>query len=154
MAAILRTATATWQGDLTRGKGTIDATSGVLTQTPYTFATRFENARGTNPEELIAAAHAACFSMAFSHHLATNGHPPDTITTKATITLEDGKIHTMQLETRGKVNGMDNETFKRMASEAEMKCPVSNLLRPGLTIRLDASLMEGGGSERGELDAI
>lgn len=141
MAAILRTATGTWQGDLTRGKGTIDATSGVLNQTPYTFATRFENARGTNPEELIAAAHASCYSMAFSHHLATNGHPPDTITTKATVTLEDGKITNVHLETRGKVDGLDDAAFKKLAGEAELKCPVSNLLRHGLTITLDASLM-------------
>ena len=66
---------------------------------------------------------------------------PDTITTKATITLEDGRIHTMHLETRGKVAGLDNDTFKRLAEEAEKKCPVSNLLRPGLTIELDAALM-------------
>jgi osmotically inducible protein OsmC len=141
MAAILRTATGTWHGDLKGGKGSIDATSGVLSQTPYTFATRFENAKGTNPEELIAAAHAACYSMAFSHHLSTEGHVPDTITTKATISLEDGKITTMHLETRGKVAGLDNDAFKRLADEAEKKCPVSNLLRPGLTITLDASLM-------------
>jgi osmotically inducible protein OsmC len=141
MPAILRTATGTWHGDLKTGNGSIDATSGVLTNTPYTFATRFENAKGTNPEELIAAAHAACFSMAFSHHMSTQGHVPDTITTKATITLEDGKISKMHLETRGKVSGLDNAAFKRLADEAEKKCPVSNLLRPGLTISLDASLL-------------
>jgi osmotically inducible protein OsmC len=141
MAAILRTATGTWHGDLKSGTGSIDSTSGVLTATPFTFATRFENAKGTNPEELIAAAHAACFSMAFSNHLSTQGHVPETIATKATITLEDGRIHTMHLETRGKVVGIDNATFKRLADEAEKKCPVSNLLRPGLTITLDASLM-------------
>jgi lipoyl-dependent peroxiredoxin len=142
MAAILRTATGTWHGDLKGGKGSIDApASGVLTNTPFTFATRFENAKGTNPEELIAAAHAACYSMAFSNYLSTQGHVPDTITTKATISLEDGKINKMHLETRGKVEGLDNDTFKRLADEAEKKCPVSNLLRPGLTITLDASLM-------------
>jgi len=141
MAAILRTATGTWHGDLKSGKGSIDSTSGVLSATPFTFATRFENAKGTNPEELIAAAHAACFSMAFSNYLSTQGHVPDTIATKATITLEDGRIHAMRLETRGKVTGIDNATFKRLADEAEKKCPVSNLLRPGLTITLDASLM-------------
>ncbi|MDH4036908.1 MAG: OsmC family protein [Candidatus Krumholzibacteria bacterium] len=141
MPAILRTATGTWHGDLKSGKGSIGATSGVLKDTPFTFATRFENARGTNPEELIAAAHAACFSMAFSNYLSQQGHVPDTISTKATITLEDGRIHTMHLETRGKVAGLDNETFKRLAEDAEKKCPVSNLLRPGLTIELDAALM-------------
>ena len=141
MAAILRTATSTWHGDLKGGTGSIDSTSGVLNATPFTFATRFENAKGTNPEEFIAAAHAACFSMAFSNYLSTQGHVPDTITTKATITLEDGRIHKMHLETRGKVAGIDNAEFKRLADEAEKKCPVSNLLRPGLTITLDAALM-------------
>ena len=142
MPAILRTATGTWHGDLKGGKGLIDApSSGVLNQTPFTFATRFENAKGTNPEELIAAAHAACFSMAFSNYLSQQGHVPDTITTRATISLEDGKINKMHLETRGKVAGLDNAAFKKLADEAEKKCPVSNLLRPGLTITLDASLM-------------
>lgn len=141
MPAILRTATGTWHGDLKSGKGLIDATSGVLVQTPFTFATRFENAKGTNPEELIAAAHAACFSMAFSNYLSQQGHVPDTVTTRATISLENGSINKMHLETRGKVAGLDNDTFKRLADEAEKKCPVSNLLRPGLSITLDASLM-------------
>jgi len=141
MPAILRTATGTWRGDLKNGKGTMEATSGVLNNTPFTFATRFENARGTNPEELIAAAHAACFSMAFSNYLSQQGHVPDTITTKATVTLEDGRIHTMHLETRGKVPGLDDATFKQLAEDAEKKCPVSNLLRSGLRIELDAALM-------------
>jgi osmotically inducible protein OsmC len=141
MPAIQRTATGTWHGDLKKGNGTIDATSGVLKQVPFSFATRFENAPGTNPEELIAAAHAACYSMAFSNYLSSNGHVPDTITTRATISLEEGKITRMHLETRGKVTGLDNDTFRRLADEAEKKCPVSNLLRPGLAITLDASLM-------------
>jgi osmotically inducible protein OsmC len=79
--------------------------------------------------------------MAFSNYLSTQGHVPDTIVTKATISLEDGKINKMHLETRGKVAGLDNATFARLADEAEKKCPVSNLLRPGLAITLDASLM-------------
>jgi osmotically inducible protein OsmC len=141
MAAILRTANGTWHGDLKSGKGSIDATSGVLREVPFSFATRFENAPGTNPEELIAAAHAACFSMAFSNYLSQQGHIPDTIATKATISLEDGKINKMHLETRGRVAGLDNATFKRLADEAEKKCPVSNLLRSGLAITLDAALL-------------
>ena len=141
MAAILRTASGTWHGDLKSGKGSIDATSGVLREVPFSFATRFENAPGTNPEELIAAAHAACFSMAFSNYLSQQGHVPDTIATKATISLEDGKINKMHLETRGRVAGLDNANFKRLADEAEKKCPVSNLLRPGLAITLDAALL-------------
>ncbi len=142
MAAIQRTASGTWHGNLKSGNGTIEApASGVLNNAPFSFATRFENAKGTNPEELIAAAHAACYSMAFSHYLSEQGHVPDTIVTKATISLEDGNINKMHLETRGKVEGLDNDTFKRLADEAEKKCPVSNLLRPGLAITLDASLM-------------
>ena len=113
----------------------------MLKDTPHTFAQRFGDAKGTNPEELIAAAHASCYSMAFSHHLSENGHVPESITTKATVTLEDGKIHKMHLETRGRVPGIDNATFKRFAEEAEKKCPVSNLLRNGLTITLDAALL-------------
>ena len=140
MPAILRTATGTWSGDLKSGKGTINATSGVLKDTPFTFATRFENAKGTNPEELIASAHAACYSMAFSHYLSEQGHVPELITTKATVSLEGGTISKVHLETRGRVAGVDGPTFKRFAEEAEKKCPVSNLLRPGLTITLDAGL--------------
>ena len=142
MAEIKRTASGTWHGDLRHGNGTIHASdSGVLKQVPFSFATRFENAKGTNPEELIAAAQAACYSMAFSNYLSTNGHVPETITTRATISLEEGKITKVHLETRGKVAGLDNDTFKRLADEAEKKCPVANLLRSGLAITLDASLM-------------
>ncbi|HEX8463836.1 MAG TPA: OsmC family protein [Abditibacterium sp.] len=140
MAGIERTATSTWKGDLKSGSGVIDATSNVLNQTPFGFATRFENAPGTNPEELIAAAHAACFSMAFANYLSEQGHKPDSITTRATITLEGTSITKMHLETSGQVPGVDDSQFKQLADEAEKKCPVSNLLRNGLTISLDASL--------------
>jgi lipoyl-dependent peroxiredoxin len=143
MAPIQRSATGEWRGDLRSGSGQIDAPSGVLQGTPFTFATRFENAKGTNPEELIAAAHAACYSMAFSNYLSQQGHVPEMINTTATITLDNGQINKMQLVTRGKVQDMDNATFKRMADEAEKKCPVSNLLRPGLEITLDAALADG-----------
>ena len=141
MAAIQRNATGVWQGDLKSGKGQIEAPSGVLHQTPFTFATRFENAKGTNPEELIAAAHAACFSMAFSNFLSEKGHVPQEISTKATISLENGSINKMHLETTGRVEGLDAKAFQQMAQEAEKACPVSNLLRPGLAISLDATLL-------------
>ena len=141
MAPIQRNATGVWHGDLKSGAGQIDAPSGVLHQTPFSFATRFENAKGTNPEELIAAAHAACFSMAFSNFLSGKGHVPQEISTKATISLEDGSINKMHLETTGRVEGLDDATFKQMAEEAEKACPVSNLLRPGLAISLDATLL-------------
>jgi osmotically inducible protein OsmC len=140
MAPIERTATGVWRGDLRSGNGLIDSTSGVLSQTPFTFATRFENAKGTNPEELIAAAHAACYSMAFANYLTQQGHQPEEITTRATISLENGVINKMHLVTQGRVPGLNDDDFKRLADEAEKKCPVSNLLRNGLSISLDASL--------------
>jgi osmotically inducible protein OsmC len=141
MAGIERTASGVWQGDLRSGNGTINTPgSGVISDAPFTFLTRFENAKGTNPEELIAAAHAACYSMAFSNYLSQQGHVPDEIRTEATITLESGVINKMHLVTRGRVPGLDAETFKRLADEAEKKCPVSNLLRNGLQITLDADL--------------
>jgi lipoyl-dependent peroxiredoxin len=141
MAGIDRTASGVWHGDLRSGNGTISTPgSGVINDAPFTFLTRFENAKGTNPEELIAAAHAACYSMAFSNYLSQQGHVPDEISTQATITLEGGVINKMHLVTRGRVPGLDVETFKRLADEAEKKCPVSNLLRNGLQITLDADL--------------
>jgi osmotically inducible protein OsmC len=140
MAAIERTATGTWRGDLKSGNGQIDGSSGVLNETPFSFATRFENAKGTNPEELIAAAHAACFSMAFSNYLSGKGHVPEEIITNATISLENGSINKMHLVTKGRVAGLTEEQFKTLAEEAEKACPVSNLLRSGLSITLDASL--------------
>lgn len=138
---MIKKGSAAWKGSLKEGTGSISTETGVLKNAPYGFKARFEDGPGTNPEELIAAAHAACYSMAFSNYLSQQGHVPDTITTRATITLEDGKIHKMHLETRGRVPGIDNATFKRMADEADKKCPVSNLLRSGLTITLDAELL-------------
>jgi osmotically inducible protein OsmC len=140
MAGIERTATGVWQGDLKTGKGSIGSSSGVLDNTPFSFATRFENAKGTNPEELIAAAHAACVSMAFANYLAGQGHTPAEINTRATITLESGSINKMHLATEGRVPGLDQEQFQQLAIEAELKCPVSNLLRSGLAITLEAAL--------------
>ncbi|MCL4183293.1 MAG: OsmC family protein [Burkholderiaceae bacterium] len=140
MAAIERSASATWNGDLKQGSGRMDAASGILSGTPYTFATRFGDAKGTNPEELIAAAHAACYSMAFANYLSQQGHVPESIETSATISLENGTIGRMHLRTRGRVPGVGAADFARLAEEAEKKCPVSNLLRNGLTITLDAAL--------------
>lgn len=142
MAAIERTSSGTWRGDLKTGSGTINATSGVLRDTPFSYATRFENARGTNPEELIAAAHAACFSMAFANYLSSQGHRPLEISTRATITLDNGVIGKMHLATQGVIPGMSEAAFKEYAAEAERKCPVSNLLRNGLAITLEAALRD------------
>jgi osmotically inducible protein OsmC len=146
MADITRTAQATWNGGLKGGSGRFSATSGVLKDVPYSFATRFESAPGTNPEELIAAAHAACFSMAFSATLEREGFPAQEINTRATCHLspkpEGGfRISKMHLETRGKVPGLDAAKFQEIARKAEQGCPVSNALRGGIEIALDAQLM-------------
>jgi osmotically inducible protein OsmC len=146
MADIERTASAVWQGDLRKGSGQISSTSGVIQNTPYTYATRFENEPGTNPEELIAAAHAACFSMAFANTLAKQGYQPERIETRATcimVSVPEGghKIVRMRLVVRGRVPGIDEATFRRVAQEADQGCPVSNLLRCGLEIQHDVSLM-------------
>jgi osmotically inducible protein OsmC len=141
MAGIQRQATGVWRGDLRSGSGRMSGSSGALQDAPFTFATRFENAKGTNPEELIAAAHAGCYSMAFANYLASQGHTPEEIEVRATITLEGTSINKMHLVARGRVPGLDDGEFKRLAGEAEEKCPVSNLLRPGLDISLEASLM-------------
>jgi osmotically inducible protein OsmC len=140
MAAINRTSSGVWHGDLKGGSGKISSASGVLSEAPFSFVTRFENSKGTNPEELIAAAHAACFSMAFANYLSEQGHVPEEISTEATLSLEGGALNKMHLVTKGRVPGLSDEDFKRLADEAEKKCPVSNLLRPGLEISLEASL--------------
>src|SRR5438874_5106326 len=110
-----RKASAVWKGGLKDGKGTVSATSGVLSNTPYTFATRFENAPGTNPEELIAAAHAACFSMALANLLSSKGHEVHHIHTQATCYMSSSaprKITKIRLETKAKVEDIDNGTFQ------------------------------------------
>lgn len=145
MATIQRKATATWNGGLKGGHGQISATSGVLKDTPYSFATRFENAPGTNPEELIAAAHAACYSMAFALTLSERGYAPEKVDTRATCTVASQpgggfKITTIHLDTQGQVPGIDAATFEQIARDAEQICPVSNALRGGVTIELNATL--------------
>jgi len=145
MADIERTAEATWTGDLRGGQGQISSASGVLHGVPYSFATRFEQARGTNPEELIAAAHAACYSMALTATLVRQRHQPQRVQTRAVCTLapQPGggfKITGMRLETRAQVPGLDETTLREIAQQAEAACPVSNALRSGVPIELHASL--------------
>jgi lipoyl-dependent peroxiredoxin len=137
MAEIQRSAEAVWSGDLKSGQGSITTATGVLKSTPYSFKTRFENDKqGTNPEELIAAAHASCFSMAFSKQLADAGHPPKEVRTKATLTFAKTdagfKISKIHLETTGMVDGIDQTIFQQTAEKAKEGCPVSRLLKPGL----------------------
>jgi len=145
MADIERTGMAVWTGNLRKGGGSVSLGSGVLHDEAYTFATRFESASGTNPEELIAAAHAGCYSMAFANVLTKKGYQVDGIETTATVHLaaqEGGgfAISKSALQVRGRVPDIDDETFKRLAEEADGACPVSNLLRPGLDIELEATL--------------
>ena len=145
MADIRRTAKAAWLGTLRRGEGSASTESGILENQRYTFATRFGDAPGTNPEELIAAAHAACYSMAFAATLGSKGYQPERIEIEAmcTVTSQEGdgwKIVKMQLLVRGQVPDIDEVTFEQIAEEADKGCPVSNLLRSGLTIELDVAL--------------
>lgn len=137
-----RHASAHWQGDLKSGKGTISTQSGVLDQQPYGFNTRFEDSPGTNPEELIGAAHAGCFSMALSLQLANAGMQAQSIDTKASVTLEkEGEgftITAVHLQLKAKIEGADEAAFKEAANQAKEGCPVSKLLNAKIT--LDAEL--------------
>jgi osmotically inducible protein OsmC len=137
-----RSASAVWQGSLKDGKGTMSTGSGTLSESAYSFVTRFEQGQGTNPEELIAAAHAGCFSMALSAELGKAGTPPDRVSTKATVTLEqiDGKwtISKSHLDVTARVPGVDDATFQSVANGAKANCPVSRALN--LAISMNATL--------------
>lgn len=136
-------ASAVWEGKLKDGKGSFKAGSGAFNG-PYTFATRFEGKKGTNPEELIAAAHAACLSMALSAGLEKAGTPATRIETRAACSLEtvDGapKITRMELTVRGKVPGIDQAAFQKAAEGAKENCPVSKALKGNVAFTLDARL--------------
>jgi len=139
-----RNASAVWQGDLKSGRGTMSTGSTVLKDTQYSFATRFENGAGTNPEELIAAAHAGCFSMALSFGLQQAGFTAEKIETTATLTLENlpqasWTITAIHLETRAKVPGVSAGKFAEVAGGAKANCPVSRVLKT--EISLDAKLV-------------
>jgi osmotically inducible protein OsmC len=132
----LRKGSAVWAGDLLKGNGKISSESGAVTEAAFKFATRFENDPGTNPEELIAAAQAACFSMALSARLSRGGNVPNEIRTTAILTLSKGesgfKITKMRLVTEGNVPGIDAAAFQAAAEATKDSCPVSVLLKPGL----------------------
>jgi len=135
-----------WTGDLTNGQGIISTESRALFEYPFNGRMRFDDEPGTNPEELLAAAHAACFSMALSSVLAKNGYEPIRTDTTATCILaskEGGgfEITTMQLHIRAEVPDVDEDTFEKLIREADKGCPVSILLRPGLEIQIDATLL-------------
>lgn len=139
-----RNANAQWRGDLQNGQGTMKLGSGAY-EGRYSFKSRFEEGSGTNPEELIAAAHAGCFSMALSHGLAQAGYTPTRVQTTAKVHLEkqgDGfAIPRIDLVTEAEVPGIDEETFRRQANDAKENCPVSKLLKGGAEITLDARLL-------------
>ena len=139
---MIRKAKAVWHGTGRDGAGTLSSDSGVLAETPYSFKTRFENQKGTNPEELIAAAHAGCFTMALAFQLQGAGFTPTELATEAAVDLQqEGQgfaIKRSALTLRAKVPNIDQATFMRLAGEAEKNCPVSKVLRAEIT--LDANL--------------
>jgi len=139
---VKRSGSAVWSGGLKDGKGTVSAESGVLSAVPYNFSKRFESEKGTNPEELIAAAHAACFSMALSLILGNAGMKADSIETTATVSLDQVEggfaITASHLQTRVKIPNADKAAFQTAVETAKSGCPVSKLLNA--TITLDATL--------------
>jgi osmotically inducible protein OsmC len=139
---MIRKASAEWRGGLKDGKGTVSTESGVLADSPYSFSTRFENGKGTNPEELIAAAHAGCFSMALSAQLGAAGMTAQSIRTTASVTMEkvgDGfSVTASHLDMTAKIPGADRGAFQKAAEAAKSGCPISKLLNAKIT--MDAKL--------------
>ena len=139
-----RKATAVWSGDLKGGKGQISTQSGLMKEAQYGFTTRFENGPGTNPEELIAAAHAGCFSMALSGQLGNAGMTADSITTEAKVTMEKLEagwtVTAIHLDVKAKIPNADQAKFETAANNAKNGCPISRLLAPGTKISMTASL--------------
>jgi lipoyl-dependent peroxiredoxin len=135
---VKRTASAEWRGNLKEGKGTISTESTVLNSTQYSFSTRFEDGKGTNPEELIAAAHAGCFSMALSGQLANAGMTAESIKTTASVRLEKTAegfaITSVHLDVVAKIPGADRQAFETAAGNAKSGCPVSKLLKAEITM--------------------
>ncbi|HEV2341244.1 MAG TPA: OsmC family protein [Candidatus Acidoferrales bacterium] len=146
---MIRKASAVWNGSLKDGKGTISTDSGVLSSTPYSFATRFEGARGTNPEELIAAAHAGCFTMALSAELGKAGITPESLETSAAVTLEKLEagftVTKVRLDVSARIPNADEAAFQKAAQSAEANCPISRLLKAEITMtaRLVSGLATG-----------
>jgi len=133
-----RTATAVWNGSLREGSGSISTQSSVLSDAPYSFATRFENAKGTNPEELIAAAHAGCFTMALDAQLLTMHFTPEKLRTTATVTLDKvdsgWSITKVHLDVTAQLRGISASAFEAAAASAKENCPVSRLLKAEITM--------------------
>ncbi len=142
----IRNADAVWKGDLKSGQGTVKVASGTF-EGSYSFPSRFENGRGTNPEELLGAAHAACFSMALAHGLSSAGHTPTSVHTTAKVHLDRGSdgfaITRIELETEAVVPGLEEAAFRQQADNAKKNCPVSKALT-GTQIALNARLVGTG----------
>jgi osmotically inducible protein OsmC len=139
-----RKASARWQGSMQQGNGTISVQSGTLEDTPYSFNARFADGKGTNPEELVAAAHAGCFTMALTFALDNAGFTADAIDTEALLTMDpvDGKptVTSVHLTTRARVPNIAAAQFAEIASGAKVNCVISRALSPAITVTLDASL--------------
>src|SRR5436189_46823 len=133
-----RTASAAWSGSGKEGRGGLTTQSGTLADTPYSFSTRFADGKGTNPEELIAAAHAGCFTMALAFQLSGAGHPPEKLETKADLSLEQveggWKIAAVALTLDARVPGLSKEEFQKLADSAKANCPVSKVLNATITL--------------------
>jgi osmotically inducible protein OsmC len=136
-----RTASAVWLGNLKQGTGTLTTASGTLRDTPYGFSSRFENGAGTNPEELIAAAHAGCFTMATSAALGRAGFTPEKLATEATLTLDQVQgnwtITDIKLKMSARVPGISKEKFNEITADAKANCPVSRVLKADITLEAD-----------------
>lgn len=130
---ITRKAEANWTGSGKEGKGTLTTGSSVLNQTQYGYKSRFEDGKGTNPEELIGAAHAGCFSMKLAFNLQEAGVTADSIDTEAKVILEDGGINEVHLTTKVKAQGLDKDKFQELAEDAKANCPISKLLKAKIT---------------------
>ena len=132
-----RNANAQWKGSGKEGKGTLSTTSGVLDSTPYSFHTRFEDGKkGTNPEELVGAAHAGCFAMQLSFLLGEEGFTPDSLDTAATVTFEDGEVTLINLDLKGNIPKIDAEQFQQIAHKAKEICPISKLLKADIQLKV------------------
>jgi osmotically inducible protein OsmC len=129
-----RTGNAHWEGSGKDGKGHLTTQSNILNQTQYSYSSRFENGNGTNPEELIAAAHSGCFTMKLSFVLQAAGLVATSIDTKATVSLENGSINLIHLDCEAQVPGLENDKFQEFAIEAKLNCPVSKLFNSEITL--------------------
>lgn len=134
-----RKANAKWQGSGKEGKGTVSTESKVLNESQYSFKTRFEDGMGTNPEELIGAAHAGCFTMKLSFLIGEAGFTPGELQTEAKVTFEDGKVSNIHLDLKGKVEGMDTAKFEEVAQQAKETCPISMLLNTNISLSAQLS---------------